>query len=371
MYSERERGMVLVIVLFFILLLTTTATYFMLTSLSEIKMVRRQNNSTKAFYLAEAGVQLAVAALNNYSSEAEWDDDEWTTPTGGPYTKTVTSFQGASGSTIGDFTISVTNPTGSTPHVDAIGYVPSSTASDKIERAVRVNLEKSVSPSFAYCIFTQSDLTLEDITTGVEGDVHSNGNIENKGVTVDGTGTAVGAISGSEHFDNYEEDASEVTIPALDMSYYETNKDVLHSGGWPESGTYDLSGKIHYVTGDFTASGATIIGPGTIVATGTIKMGEGTVVGSVDGIVGLFSNSDSEDGAVKIETGSTCYTAIFAPNGGVKIEGPEETPVSVYGSIVAKSAKIEAASQLVYMDSSDDVALPGSAGFSISSWYEQ
>ena len=60
----RKRGIVLVIVLGLVLLFVITAASFMLISNSEIKMVRRQNDSTKAFYLAEAGLQDAICRLN-------------------------------------------------------------------------------------------------------------------------------------------------------------------------------------------------------------------------------------------------------------------------------------------------------------------
>ena len=64
MYSEREKGIALVIVLGLLLLLVIAAVSFMLTSLSEIKMVRGQNRSTKAFYLAEAGIGQARIQLD-------------------------------------------------------------------------------------------------------------------------------------------------------------------------------------------------------------------------------------------------------------------------------------------------------------------
>ena len=65
----RRRGIVLVIVLGLVLLFVITATSFMLISNSEIKMVRKQNDSTKAFYLAEAGLEHVRVQLDQ-----DWTD---------------------------------------------------------------------------------------------------------------------------------------------------------------------------------------------------------------------------------------------------------------------------------------------------------
>ena len=69
MHFEREKGIALVIVMCLVLLLVIAAASFMLTSLSEIKMVRMQNDSTRAFYIAEAGLERA-----HYDLE---QDDNW------------------------------------------------------------------------------------------------------------------------------------------------------------------------------------------------------------------------------------------------------------------------------------------------------
>lgn len=61
--------MVLVIVMGCVLLFVVAATSLLWVGISEVRMVRRQNNSTKALYLAEAGVEFARAQLSD-----DWDD---------------------------------------------------------------------------------------------------------------------------------------------------------------------------------------------------------------------------------------------------------------------------------------------------------
>jgi hypothetical protein len=66
-----KKGIALVIVLGFIFLLIIAATSFLLVSTTEIRTVRRQNNSTRALYLAEAGLHRARFDL---SEDADWAD---------------------------------------------------------------------------------------------------------------------------------------------------------------------------------------------------------------------------------------------------------------------------------------------------------
>ena len=86
MAPEREKGIVLVIVLGFILLFVVVATSFILTSSSEIKMVRKQNDSTRAFYIAEAGLARARYDLN--------EDEDWTDGTINGFTYSMSDVDG-------------------------------------------------------------------------------------------------------------------------------------------------------------------------------------------------------------------------------------------------------------------------------------
>jgi hypothetical protein len=75
-----KKGIVLIIVLIFILLLVIAASSFIYISSGEIKLVRVQNNSTKAFYMAEAGIERTLYELDqdfeNDPTSPSWSDGD-------------------------------------------------------------------------------------------------------------------------------------------------------------------------------------------------------------------------------------------------------------------------------------------------------
>jgi cytoskeletal protein CcmA (bactofilin family) len=73
MNLKLKNGIAAVIVLGFILLLAIVAAYFMLTSLTDIKMTKRQTDSARAFYIAEAGLARARFDLDQDSNWADGD----------------------------------------------------------------------------------------------------------------------------------------------------------------------------------------------------------------------------------------------------------------------------------------------------------
>ncbi len=189
MYPRREKGIALAIVLGFVLLLAIAAASFMLTSLSEIKMVRRQNDSTRAFYLAEAGVESAVTAikalyalgsiptdselraisppdLSGFGSEIEdyfeFTNDYQVEP-GIPYFDTIQFgiYEGLQGE-IRPITI--------TSHVRGTTF--------NLVRGVVQTVEVQFIPMFQFGVFYEEDL---EILPGVNmtfiGRVHTNGNL--------------------------------------------------------------------------------------------------------------------------------------------------------------------------------------------------
>jgi hypothetical protein len=121
MNIKRKEGMALIIVLCFVLLLVFVATYFMLTSLTEIRMTRRQTDSTKALYLAETAIERALDLLDTSFNDS---------PTG-----EGTIFDLSSGKY--SYDVSTTGTAGIL-RVRGTGYVPDNTSSDRAERTVEV-----------------------------------------------------------------------------------------------------------------------------------------------------------------------------------------------------------------------------------------
>jgi hypothetical protein len=79
-HTKSNRGIILVVVLGCMLILIVAATSFVIISNSEMRMVQRQNNSTRAFYLAEAGIQRALDDLfgdfQGDPSSPSWTDGD-------------------------------------------------------------------------------------------------------------------------------------------------------------------------------------------------------------------------------------------------------------------------------------------------------
>ncbi|MBL7170944.1 MAG: hypothetical protein ISS46_03020 [Candidatus Omnitrophica bacterium] len=136
MIKNSQKGVVLIIGLIFVFLTAVLVAGILLITDIENRNVVRDQWSLTAFHLAEAGVEDAIWALNN----SDWGGG-WTTPTGGPYTKTVSSFTDSTGKVIGSYYVTVTDPTSTTPDIESTGYSPSNTASDNIERTVKIALQ--------------------------------------------------------------------------------------------------------------------------------------------------------------------------------------------------------------------------------------
>jgi len=74
--DKNNKGLAFILVLVIILVVTLIAGAFMALSMNEIKAVRRQNDSTRAFYLAEAGIEHARAQLDaSWSNQASIEND--------------------------------------------------------------------------------------------------------------------------------------------------------------------------------------------------------------------------------------------------------------------------------------------------------
>ena len=75
----KQKGLAFALVLAFILILALAATAFIALSGTEIRMVRRQSDSTRAFYIAEGGLERAIYDLRqdfiNDLTDPSWADE--------------------------------------------------------------------------------------------------------------------------------------------------------------------------------------------------------------------------------------------------------------------------------------------------------
>ena len=133
-----DTGVVYIIGLIFVFLTTLFAAGFLLLTSIEHRHVIRDQWSLTALHLAEAGVEDAIWALKNSNWGGGWSTGSE------PYTKTVSSFTNSTGTNIGSYDVTVTNPTSiysyHTATVEATGYSPDKDAGHKIERTIKVSV---------------------------------------------------------------------------------------------------------------------------------------------------------------------------------------------------------------------------------------
>ena len=365
-----QKGMVLLTTLIFVFVLVTFGLSLLIMTSNDTKLSTLQRDSTKAFYIAEAGVEDA-----RYQLGQSWD--YWKDPTKFP--------QKSLGSGTFDAEV-IDNDDGDddlTVDTDGKVVITSTGIVDNHRRVIEVVVgELTANPIFEYAIAGIGLVKLEDAVSKVEGDIYCEGDIvNNEGVTVEGTGIATGTVTGDEHFTSGTQEGPEYLIdfPTLDLDYYKSNATppIIHGDLVVEgNNNYQVNGII-YVEGNVKFSNSTIIGPGTIVAEGWIKLEENSVCGnSYDTGVGLFSNSTNsteEEPAIKIDTDSDVYGVIFAPQGYIKVE----TDSGVYGSVIGGagseiSVRIETGSGVFYYDASSYIDLPhGDPVPTLVSWREE
>jgi len=81
---------------------------------NEYRLSKRSRNWAQALYLAEAGLDVAMAELNfPYRTQgplyAFQSANGWTAAGPSSYTKSVTGFTNATGAVVGDFSVTVAN----------------------------------------------------------------------------------------------------------------------------------------------------------------------------------------------------------------------------------------------------------------------
>ena len=361
-----QKGMALLTTLIFMFIFVTFAVALLTMTSNDIKLSALQRDSTKAFYVAEAGVEDA-----RYQLGQSWDN--WKDPTKFPNTPF------GSGTFDAEVTDNDDGDDDLTVDADGKVVIMSTGIVDTAKRVIEVVVgELTAHPIFKYAIAGKGSVKLENEVSKVEGDVYCEGNIENEGVPVTGTGVATETVIGDEYFTGgTEEGADAIDFPTLDLDYYRLNAtQIISEIDIEDDDNYQVDGII-YVEGNVKFSNSTIIGPGIIVAEGWIKLEYNSVCGtSEDTVVGLFSNSTNsteEEPAIKIETESNVYGVIFAPQGNVKVE----TTSGVYGSVIGgggtviSAVKIETGGGVLHCDTTSSIDLPQYPVPTIVSWKEK
>jgi cytoskeletal protein CcmA (bactofilin family) len=146
--KRHQKGSVFILSLFVTLILVILTGFYLTMIVSEHRMTSRLYSSTAAINLAEAGVERAIWELN-YGGADFLSSEGWS----GTDPKVLTdTLQTPAGDTIGSYTVTVINYTGSNPEIEATGYAPNQT-SPQGQRSVKVKLQRAAQSLFSMAAF--------------------------------------------------------------------------------------------------------------------------------------------------------------------------------------------------------------------------
>ena len=338
-FFNNQRGMALVATLIFVFVLVSFSVALLVMTGNDSKLSTLHRESTRAFYLAETGVDKALWYLNTPTAQGgygiNWRTDEDDPP--GPLI-----YPSSTASEYYEVTVETFTPPG--PGVGEIITVHSTGREvgggeyNKGTRVIEVKLEEGTAPSesavYSYALMTfseESDLELNGHIT-IEGDVHSNGDITGNGFDpeddLDGELTYTGDsnLAGT----NVEELDELQVYPVISWEYYKLYADEVYD----DDTAYEISGSfmgIHYFKGDVIIKNdlaifGTIVVEGSITVSGNpditlmhnenislvmVASGDITLGGNVDvegilhteGKITLNGNTTVDEGAILAEDG--------------------------------------------------------------------
>ena len=305
---SNQKGMALLTTLIFVFILVTFAVALLTMTSNDTKLSTLQKESTRAFYLAETGIDKALWYLNTPVDSGGKDKYEWRPGYSELYpyshTETITTNENYE-VTIKNIGVEDPDATPPTKATDRIEITSTGTVKEGKysagKRTVVVTAKIGISPSsnvsYDHAILTDGDLTLNG-GISIVGSVHSNGDMTNNGiltlVPIDGA-----SASGTNNIDNSESGVAKQEFPIIDWEHFRglVIDPLDPDNAYDESGNGKFYGKgtsvvfnsdellkgIHFIDGDVTIQSNLIFDNATIFATGTID-----VIGS--GNVNLINN---------------------------------------------------------------------------------
>jgi len=374
-FFNNQKGMALITTLIFIFVLVSFSVALLIMTSNDSKLSTLHRESTRAFYLAETGVDKALWYLNTPIAQdgkgINWrtDEDETPGPLKYPLSATANEYYEVTVETDDtspeDFEIITVHST---------GKVLGGGEYDKGTRIVVVKLEEGISPSegavYNYALMTfaeDSELVFNGQIT-IVGDVHSNGDITGNGFSPDNVDGDV-SYSGDSNLVGDNVSLEEVqSFPAIDWDYYEDNAvHVYDTDTAYEIGNEELYG-IHYFKGDVIIKNDLLV-VGTIVVEGDI-----TVSGNPD----ITLLPDEDISLVMISSGKITLSGNVHVEGIIHTEGEIElngTTNVEEGAILAEDGVINGAgsdTKIVYDVENQDKPVPGTGipVWKIASWQE-
>jgi hypothetical protein len=333
---SNQKGMALLTTLIFVFILVTFAVGLLTMTSNDSKLSTLQRESTRAFYLADAGIEKALWYLNTSVGQGGKDKYSWRPPTstGAPFIEPPPP-------SLEYYEISIENkgvaPEEPTDRIEitSVGTVKEGKYSAG-KRIVIVTAEIGISPStnvsYDHAIFTDSNMTLNG-GISIDGSIHSNGDLTNNGTLslINGSATAVEDITNMEafggtnvgieiqdfphidfsHFKSLAESADEDLTDEIFGHYYGDNTTVVFN-------TDSILKGVHYIDGDVKIQAGLTLNNATIFATGTINVigsGDVSLNNDISNPLALIAKGD-----ITIE-GSVHGEGIIQSEGSITIRG--------------------------------------------------
>jgi hypothetical protein len=332
-----QKGMALLTTLIFVFILVTFAVALLTMTSNDTKLSTLQRDSTKAFYLADAGIEKALWYLNTPKDLGGEDIFLWRPTSDNEFKEELASsleYYEIRIKNIGDTSLDEEDT--DRIEITSIGIVKNESEKVVGKRTIVVTAKVGISPSsnvsYDHAIFTDGNMTLNGGIT-ISGSIHSNSDITANGDAVDlqnGIATAFGAtnigIGGQpiqdfpkidwEHFESLAELADEDFTDSIEGHYYGDNTSVIFNTNSSLNG-------IHFIDGDVKIQAVLTLNNATIFATGTIDVigsGDINLINSPSTPLALIAKGDITIGGSVHGEGIIQTEATFTSNGKVNIE---------------------------------------------------
>ncbi len=339
--KRTEKGFALISAVAFLVLLLGFGASMLQQTIQELSRADRAKKETRAFNLAEAGIDYAAWRL--YNGEGSTLPVTWgrTDLSNGSFTVTVDSYNGASDTFV---LISTGTSQGWNSVVKVVGSFLS-------------NPGEPENPVFDYALFSDADLTLSG-TFDLTGKVHTNGKATCKGgPKVDGDLSAVGPITikGSANITGSKTSGvPKVAMPTIDFAYYRSIANTVYTGDTTLSGNTTLNG-VTYIDGNATIGGQ-FSGTGVIVVKGNVSMnGNATLVSSSTDEMAIVAS-----GTVRINGNCRIEGWVYTHNVDVPSEFLGNGTADIVGGVAADVINCNGTLKIEYKQPT--VNLPGGSG---------
>ncbi len=340
-----ERGSIFVLALVILFVVFMLGASLIQSAQNAVSRAAVENRSTKAFHLAEAGVEKALYELNQPSG--------WMTYAGD-------SELGLGGGTV-DVAVA---PTPSdrglfTDHLAVIANarLPKPDGGGQHSCTVRVIVHKDPH-YFAYAIFGAEHVSIGNGTVTISADSYTSNNGQYGGANV-GANVITGSITALP-VENYLPDAILVPADAIELGDISLEADEELA---LEAGVYHITDLEIFGSAQITCNGKVVmyIDQSSDIATPDVRIGGNGIVNTsqIPANLTIYCAPDVVD--LTVSGNAALYAGLYAPQADIVLNSG-----AVYGSVVGKTVALNGSNSSIHYDEAlKDLADPNAA---ISSW---